>query len=348
MRIYKVSRVCEFCKKEFSPTSPSQKFCSKDCKTIASYSDGNRCKICNKPAKNGKCTCGARDCILALGKSKWIVDKIKATKLKNFGDPNYNGIEKTKATNLIKYGSEFVLTSKHGKDKIRETSLERYGCEDPRSSDECQKHREATIKKTGVSGRFHTNEWNAAMTKKYGTTIPYQVESIKEKGLKTLQINFKDDNIKAPIQIPSIKRKIESTNMEKYGHRCSMMNEDVRKRVKRKYELDGISFDSKSELEFYKYAKSLGYIVEREPISIKYIDDLGIEHLYFPDFRINGKLYEVKADYFLNGDELVCPYKWANTEKHKVKLAAKSKCMRENSVILVKYSDIKKKIFPKL
>jgi hypothetical protein len=276
-----------------------------------------------------------------------VINRIKQTKLEHFGDPNYNGIEKTKKTNKEKYGSEYVFTSEHGKRKIEETSLARYGCKDPRSSKECQQHREETIAKTGISGRFHTEEWNKSMEEKYGTTIPYRNEVIKNKGLDTLRKNFNDPNIKAPIQIPEVKRKIENTNIEKYGHKCTMMCESVRNKVKHNIKYDGKIFDSKSEIEFYKYVKSLGLDIEREPIKLPYIDELGIKHNYYPDFRVNGKLYEVKGDFLLNEDGTLRSYRKNPTEKVLAKLKAKSECMKRNNIIVVKSTDISKGIFPK-
>jgi hypothetical protein len=344
--------ICKICGKEFRRSVKLRNYCSNECKEQSQYTDGNTCIIRGKPAKNKTATCNCKDCRIAYNKivqnRSEVINRIKQTKLEHFGDPNYNGIEKTKKTNKEKYGSEYVFTSEHGKRKIEETSLRRYGCKDPRSSKECQQHREETIAKTGISGRFHTKEWNDAMEAKYGTTIPYQVKEIRDKGIETLRKNFNNEDIISPIQIPEIKEKIENTNIERYGNKCTMLNDEVRKKVIRKHLYDGISFDSKAEIEFYKYAKSCGFDVEREPIKIPYTDSKGIAHFYYPDFRVNGKLYEIKGDYLLNEDGyLRCPFKWRN-EEYDEKLRAKTECMRQNDVILVLTSDIDKKIFPKL
>lgn len=342
--------ICKICGKVFIKTRSRRLYCSDECKELSQYSDGNLCKVCNNPAKNGKVTCGCKEC-----KDKWnkivqgtsyVQNKIKSTKKIHFGDPNYNGIEKTKITNKTKYGSEYVFTSEHGKRKTEETSVRKYDCKDPRSSKECKIHREETIEKTGISGRFHTDEWNKSMNDKYGTTIPYQVVEIKNKGLKTLRENFESTDIKAPIQIPSIKEKIEKTNLEKYGHICTLMCPEVRHKVKHNIEYDGQLFDSKSEIEFYKHVKSLGLDIKREPTRIQYIDEYGIRHHYYPDFQVKGRLYEVKGDFLLNEDGTLKSYRKNPSLKMIAKLKAKSQCMIENSVIVVKSTDIDKGNFP--
>lgn len=342
--------ICKICGKEFRRSVKLRNYCSNECKEQSQYTDGNTCIICGKPAKNKTSTCNCKDCRTAYNKivqnRPEVINRIKQTKLEHFGDPNYNGIEKTKKTNKEKYGSEYVFTSEHGKRKIEETSLARYGCKDPRSSKECQQHREETIAKTGISGRFHTDEWNKSMNDKYGTTIPYQVDEIKNRGLETLRENFESPDIKAPIQIPSIKEKIEKTNLEKYGHICTMMCPEVRHKVKRNIKYDGLLFDSKSEIEFYKHVKSLGLDIKREPTRIPYIDEYGIKHHYYPDFQVKGRLYEVKGDFLLNSDGTLKSYRKNPSSKTIAKLKAKSQCMIENSVIVVKSTDIDKGNFP--
>lgn len=55
------------------------------------------------------------------------VRKIKATKLKRYGDENYNNIEKHKETCLDKYGVDSHFKNKKIKEKIEQICLDKYG-----------------------------------------------------------------------------------------------------------------------------------------------------------------------------------------------------------------------------
>ena len=61
--------------------------------------------------------------------NKSIINKRYETKLKRYGDANYNNREKVKQTCLKKYGAENVFASEYGKQKIKKTKLDRYGDE---------------------------------------------------------------------------------------------------------------------------------------------------------------------------------------------------------------------------
>ena len=86
-------------------------------------------------------------------------------------------------------------------------------------------------------------------------------------------------------------------------------------------------------------------VVYQPKISFEYTID-GITHMYFPDFLINGKIYEVKGGHFFtideNGNETMrCPFKHKNWTEQKIKeinrrYAEKYKCMKSNNVIIIK------------
>lgn len=60
---------------------------------------------------------------------------------------------------------------------------------------------------------------------------------------------------------------------------------------------DDIYFDSTYELAFYLYCKNKGIEIKKCKDSFKYIDSYGKERTYHPDFRVNGKLTEIKGFY---------------------------------------------------
>lgn len=61
-------------------------------------------------------------------------------------------------------------------------------------------------------------------------------------------------------------------------------------------------FDSSWELAFYLYHKDKNFNIKK-PQSIEYYDEIGGKHKYFPDFEIDGVLYEIKGSQFLNNSK---------------------------------------------
>ena len=90
---------------------------------------------------------------------------------------------------------------------------------------------------------------------------------------------------------------------EKAHDQLSEFRKAISRKVARsfsKYLYDNLKFDSKEELSFYIYhTESLNEKVEREPIIIPYEVD-GESHDYYPDFRINDQLYEIKGTWGVN------------------------------------------------
>lgn len=101
------------------------------------------------------------------------------------------------------------------KEKIKNTSLERYGVEHPTQS---QKYRDTCDKQYSElgyrPGGFNTPENKKAMLEKYGVENVFQSEYIKGKIKSTLQFRYGVDN---PQQNKEIRRKTELTQHNRYG-----------------------------------------------------------------------------------------------------------------------------------
>jgi len=70
-----------------------------------------------------------------------------------------NGREKSKATNLEKYGCEHPSQNKEIKAKSKATNLEKYGCENPFQNKEVQEKIKATnLEKYGCENPFQNKE----------------------------------------------------------------------------------------------------------------------------------------------------------------------------------------------
>ena len=74
-----------------------------------------------------------------------------------------------------------------------------------------------------------------------------------------------------------------------------------------------MDFDSKWELIVYDYCIQHGLRVEYQPGIRFEFEFCGRKFGYYPDFKINGKLYEVKGDHFFKdcdpSKEMICPFR---------------------------------------
>jgi len=104
------------------------------------------------------------------------------TKLKIFGDVNYNNREKFKETNLLRYGNEIPQRSKVILNKIKQTNLERYGFTSPIMNNEI--YNKSLITKEEKYGDINYNNREKAkitLIEKYGVDSPIKVNEIREK-----------------------------------------------------------------------------------------------------------------------------------------------------------------------
>ena len=96
---------------------------------------------------------------------------------------------------------------------------------------------------------------------------------------------------------------------------------------------DNERFDSFPELAVWIYAKDYSWEIEREPVSFKYIVEEK-EHYYFPDFRINGQLVEIKGLQFFEDKDptkkMINPYDSSRNELAE----AKHQCALQNNVAI--------------
>lgn len=195
-----------------------------------------------------------------------------------YAHQNKDIIEKTKATNKERYGSECVFSNDEIKEKIKETNLRKYGeTSYTKTQEYLKKSKETCQRKYGKD--FYTQ------TKEY-------LEKEKATNQKKLGVDFSS-------QHPEVQRRVKQTFIDHFG------SDNYYHQVR--YEYDSLKFDSSWELYFYIYNKSLGYDVVREPCSFDYYYN-GKEHKYFPDFMVNGVLYELKGDQFFENGKMINPF----------------------------------------
>ena len=275
---------------------------------------------------------------------------------------NDNITKKKKEDSLFEhFGVTCTFKSKEIKQKIEDTNIKRYGCKNVFQNEEIQKRQQETcIKRYGYKNVFQNEKIKEkskqTCLERYGVENSMQSEEIKEKSKQTclerygVENAMKSDDIwkkriknciekygvEHPSKLNEVSLKRQETCLEKYGvPYYSQTNEFSQKRVK-KYEFDGLFFDSKWEIKLFKYCKDHNISCVYQPqITFEYIFEEKI-HYYHPDFLINGQLYEVKGEHFFNGDKMINPY---GSEKNGLS-EAKHQCMLKNGVIILRKEQI--------
>lgn len=123
-----------------------------------------------------------------------------------------NKKEKTKKTNLEKYGTEFTFQSKKVKDKIKKTNLDRYGVENPAKNKDIY----GKVKKTNIN--------------RYGAENPALNKDVQKKIKET---NLERYGGNAPISNTQVKEKIKITNLKRYGVENVFASDTIKEKIKK-------------------------------------------------------------------------------------------------------------------
>ena len=131
--------------------------------------------------------------------SKDIVFRIKTSLGNTFADPVKKNkiLEKTKNTNLKKYGIDFVTKLDQVKEKTKNTNLKKYGAEFYTQTEEYKIKRNKTILEKYESWENYYNIWRKTYYNnqmlKYGVSSPNKLDFIKIKQAESLT-NFYQNN----------------------------------------------------------------------------------------------------------------------------------------------------------
>ena len=284
-----------------------------------------------------------------------------------------NNIEKTKQTCLEKYGVDHYSKSTDFKEKFKNTCQERYGVNAPAQCPEIyQKVKETCLKKYNVENYAKTEEFKEKFKdtclEKYGVENPIQNKEIMEKRIITCQEKYNNDTFLGSDShlnnMADIREKIEKTCLKKYGvtnayklktiqekaHETCLKNNgttfpaqnyEIFKKSRSKYKYNNIMFDSSWELAYYIWLTDHKIEFEYQPnIKFKYIANEK-EHFYYPDFKINDELIEIKGDHFFdkNGN-FRCPFNILN-ENIQNEYKAKYQCMLDNNIKILRKNEIR-------
>lgn len=234
---------------------------------------------------------------------KKLIDKRKQTCLKKYGVENAMKSEelrnKYKQSVLQKYGTDSFSKTKAFKEKVSDTWKNKTENEKQVMVSKCK---QTCLKRYGVTNGAKTDKakekYRQTCLEKYGVACTFQWEPQKEKTKQTNLKKYGSDNV---ARNEKVRNKYKETMLKTYGVEYSMQSKEIRDKAVKRYLYENQHFDSSWELAVWIWANDLGKHIEKEPFGIEYEHD-GKTHIYFPDFKIDDVLIEIKGDQFFAED----------------------------------------------
>ena len=299
-------------------------------------------------------TCHNSDC---TNKVHWNKNKREffhhcSNKCKN-EDPEVQ--EKMKQTTLKHFGVEHAAQSKEVQQKQIETTKSRFGVEYASQTKEFRERvKQTCMKKFNAPSTFQSKEIQEkiknTLIQKYNVEDFHEIEDFKSRQQQGWIDKY---GVVHPMKSDDIKKKVKDSHIRNWGSWFSQtyMFHKLKKHKFHSDKYPGLTFDSTWEVKVYEFCKDHNIPIEYSPeISYPYEYDGGTFY-YHPDFLINGKVYEVKGDHFFRvneetgKEEMFNPYrspKWSDEQYAWVcgKFEAKHQCMLENSIKIIRGSDM--------
>jgi len=161
------------------------------------------------------------------------LEKSKKTNLEKYGVENSSQNKeiqnKSKKTCMEKYGVEHSFQSELVKNKIKNVCLQKYGVKNAMKNKEIkQKAKKSCLEKYGVEYSSQSKEnrekFKITCLEKYGVENPSQNKNIKNKKIET---SLKNWGVEYPIQNLLIKNKRINTCINKWGVEYPIQNEEI-------------------------------------------------------------------------------------------------------------------------
>jgi hypothetical protein len=239
---------------------------------------------------------------------KCSMSKIKNIKKQNYGDENYNNVEKNKNTCLKKYGVENVFQLNDVKNKIIKTNLEKLGVGNPSQSEDIKNKK---IKKclSNYNTKYPAQN-NDIIEKMKNTNLNrYLVENYtqtNEYKEKSKQTNIERYGVDNPAKNYKVKEKSKQTCIERYGVEYPSQNIDIFNKQQKsalriiKFRDTDLNYQGTYELDFLNEYYDIIKISKKHK-SIKYFFE-NKNRIYYPDFYYEplNLIIEVKSDYTFN------------------------------------------------
>jgi hypothetical protein len=137
---------------------------------------------------------------------------------------------------LVKSGAYCPeCTKNHGKLKVMETCMKKYGVKSAKQSKEVnEKAKKTCLEKYGVENPNQCKEIRDKIKKtcleKYGVENPNQCKEVRDKHKKTCLEKYGVEYIS---QHPDFSEKVKKTNLERFGSTCSLHNAEMKEKCKK-------------------------------------------------------------------------------------------------------------------
>ena len=251
--------------------------------------------------------------------------------------------ERRRKTMIEHHGVEHPAQSPKILKKMMDTCVERYGVEHPTQSSEIVERRR--------------RNWTLELGVDHPMKLPELVEKRRLNNIERL-------GVESPFQLESVRNKYIETCMERYGEVNSSKSPEIRDKIRqgvkdsiphsrKKFKSEkypDVSFDSSWEFNVYDFLKEHGIDFDYQIEPIKYTYS-GNTYMYIPDFRVAGKIYEVKGDVFFRineetgKEEMYSPWRDEDTSDEEYawecgRAEAKHQCMIANKVVILRRKDI--------
>lgn len=237
-------KICEYCGKEFTPTSNRQKWCSDP--------HYGPCPVCGKSILIRDMHIGPQCCSMACrsvliektslerygAKNVFASDygkaKIKETVERVYGsEKHFRKVQHDSmvATMLDHYGVESPLQSEEIKDKLIQTNMERYGVPFVMQNPNVQAKQRLTAETSGGYGMANPkirDQIQTTVMEKYGVDNALKSPTIREKIKAT---NMERYGTPVAASSPIVQNKIQSTNLERYGTKCVLSSNVIREKA---------------------------------------------------------------------------------------------------------------------
>lgn len=254
-----------------------------------------------------------------------------------------NNKEKTKQTFLEKYGNEYYTKTEDFKNKFKQTCQSRYNVDAPAQLDSVkEKYKNTCLTKYGVVNPVQNDEIKEKIKQtcieKYGVDNPIKNIEVKNKCINTCQEKYGKNSY---METDEFRNKSIKTCLEKYGVNYAAQSHEIQKKFKLKYTYNNINFDSSWELAYYIWLTDNNIDFIYHP-NIHYTYSAnGKEYYYFPDFKVNDTLIEIKGDHFFDkNNNFRCPFNITNIIIQN-RYKAKYQCMLDNNIKIIRKNEIR-------
>lgn len=228
--------------------------------------------------------------------------------------------EKIKATNLFRYGTDNPLKSEEIKQRICQTNTERYGSSNYTQSDYYSSNNaiykqinldelEDLYVEQNLSLQDLCNLYNikegamSSFLNRNGITKPKELTYVHRK-----KTNIRKYGAISPAQNDSVKQKMASTCIEKYGYKCSLSSPIVREKISKTLRQNETVRTSKQQIKMFELLKNmfpgaqiiLNKAVGTLNLDIEFvIDNCKIDVEYDGWYWHRDKNKDLKRDYYL-------------------------------------------------